>query len=777
MLAGNPFFYKNILKILTVAGFVSAAASCNNIIVKKYQPGKPFVYKTNINVKGNFTKRERDELASKLKEQLEDSMRARSVSKLFFSVMKSPPLYDSSNADKSVIYMRALLNSLGYFTDNIKYTDTIKIVDKDQYRTTINFEVTPGSQVKLDSITYNLKDDELQNITDAHLKESLLKKGDPFAKAAISNELDRLVDLYRNNGYLRFTKDELKGYWDTLNLALLNPSLDPFEQITLLDSIRKSRTNPKANLEIRLTPGLDSSRLMKYYVGNLSIYPDYNQDTIFYTRKEIFFNGVKVVYYRNLFKPKILLQDIYFHKGELYNQSTYLKTVNRFSSLGAWSLVNIDTSRRRNQDTVDFHIRLSPAKKYSFTTNLEGSRNQSAVSGNLFGIAVNFGIENRNFAKRANQSNTNVRFGIELGNNTGESFVQTQQVALSHNIYFPRPILINKLLSDKMKENARTLFSFNVANTDRKDLYNLNTFNSSFGYDFQKNKTLITIRYPNIEFSNLNPRPQLDSIFKKNPSLRNIFTDGFIESMIGGFTITGGRNKNTNIFRMNGEMSGLLTALVKNNSFLDSNLYRFLKLDAEFTRKIQYNKSAIALRLFTGVGWEFNSTANPLKKNNLPFFKQYFSGGPNSMRAWGLRRLGPGSLVKEFVDSSGIPERYGDIQLEGNVEYRFPLLNIAGVQVNGAFFTDVGNIWLLKKQAGPPEEVFNLSRLGKDLAVSLGTGLRIDFNFFILRFDFAYKVKDPSPTPENAALQNKWFAYRFLKGTQFQLGVKYPFIF
>ncbi|MES1214842.1 MAG: BamA/TamA family outer membrane protein [Bacteroidota bacterium] len=773
MSAPKPLIYKTILRFIAFGGLVLIASSCSNIIVKKYQPGKPFVYETNINVNGNFSKQEKAALTSRLKGQLDDSMRARSVSKLFWSVMKSPPLYETANADKSVLSMRALLNALGYFNDTITYKDSIKITDKDQHRTTINFNVTPGKQVLLDSIRYNIRQSDLQRITDSSQKDAFIKKGDPFAKATISAELDRLVDLYRNNGYLRFSKDELKGYWDTLNLALLNPSLDPFEQITLLDSIRKSRINPKANLEIRLKPGFDTSRLIKYYVGQVSVYPDFNQDTVNYSRKEAVVDGVKVIYYRRIFKPKILPPNIYFRTGDLYKQANYFKTISRLSSLGSWNLVNIDTSRRYGEDTVDFNIRMSPDKKYSFTTNLEGSRNQSAVSGNLFGLAISFGLQNRNFARAANQANTNVRFGIELGNNQGQRFVQTQQVVLSHNIIFPRPILISKLLSGKMKENAKTLFSANIANTDRKDLYNLVTVNGSFGYDFQKNKILLTIRYPNIEYSYLKARQKLLDLFDSTPSLKNIFTDGFIESMIGGLTITGGKNKNINIFRVNGEISGLLSSFIKKNSFLDSNLYRFLKLDAEFTRKIQFPKTAIALRLFAGVGWEFNSTVNPLKKNNLPFFKQYFSGGPNSMRAWGLRRLGPGSTVKEF---SAIPERYGDVQLEANVEYRFPITSISGVQVNGALFTDVGNVWFLKKSAGLPEEVFNFGRLATDLAVGAGAGIRIDFNFFIIRLDYSYKVKDPSPSLSDAAVQNKWFGYKFSKGDQFQLGVRYPFI-
>jgi outer membrane protein insertion porin family len=772
MSAGKPFVHKNILKII-IGWLILSSASCTT--VKHYQPGKPFVYKTNINLTGNISKAEKDALTSRLKDQLDDSMKARSVSKVLWNVMKSPPSFDSANADKSILSMEALLKSLGYFSDSITFNDTIKIVNGDQYRTTVNFNVKPGKQVTLDSISYTIQQEELQNITLEHKKESFIKKGDPFAIAPISLELDRLVDLYRNNGYLRFTKDELKGYWDTLNLALLNPSLDPFEQIALLDSIRKTRVNPKANLEIRLRPGFDSSKLVKFYIGDIYVYPDYNLDTINYSRKESVVDGVKVIYYRRIFKPKILPQNIYFRHGDLYKQTNYFKTINRFNSLGAWSLINIDTLRR-SQDTVDFHIRLTPARKYSFTTNLEGSRNQSAYSGNLFGLAVNFGLQNRNFARAANQANTNIRYGIELGGSSSNQFIQTQQISLSHNIYFPRAVLLDKWVNKK--DNWRTILSANAANTERRLLYNQTILNTALGYEFQKKKLLASVKLLNIEYSFLDKRDSLRKLIDSNSLLKNIFTDGLIFSVVGNLTLTGGKKNNLNIFRANFEGAPLFAGWF-HNKFLDSQVYRFIKLDAEFARLMRFPKSSIALRIFAGVGFAdpFNTTVNPDKKNALPFFKQYFSGGPNSMRAWALRQLGPGSVIKEFNGTNGIPERYGDMQLEGNIEWRFPITSIPGVALNGAIFTDIGNVWLLKKAAGPPEEIFNFSRLGKDIAVGAGAGLRIDFSFFIIRLDYAYKVKDPSPGPEDAAIQNKWFGYKFFKGDQFQLGVRYPFIF
>ena len=307
-------------------------------------------------------------------------------------------------------------------------------------------------------------------------------------------------------------------------------------------------------------------------------------------------------------------------------------------------------------------------------------------------------------------------------------------------------------------------------------MYNQTTVNGAFGWEYSRRNILWTLKFPNIEYSYLIKRDSLKELIKVNPSLANLFTDGFISSIVSNLTISGGKNNKLNVLRINFEEAGLVTGLIR-NKFLDSQLYRFIKLDVEFARLIRFPKASIAMRGFVGAGYEFDFTRDPEKRNNLPFFKEYFSGGPNSMRAWGLRRLGPGSSIKPFTGSGSTPDRYGDVQLEFNAEYRHPLFTPFGIKVNGALFTDIGNIWFLKGQGHLPEEVFNINRLGKDLAIGMGGGLRVDLNFFVIRFDYSYKVKDPSPTPDNACLQNKWFAYRFFEGGQFQLGIGYPFIF
>ncbi|HEX5653621.1 MAG TPA: BamA/TamA family outer membrane protein [Chitinophagaceae bacterium] len=781
MLAGQPLFFISRLQAILAGLILICASSCT--IVKNYPRNRPYVYKTNINVIADMPSDEKDLLTERLENQLDDSMRPRAVNKILWKVMRKPPAYDVANADKSVLFMRSLLVSLGYFYDSTSYKVAIDSSDSAEGRlpATVTFDVVPGKLTRLDTVVYKLdtpprhpNQPELQALTMNNLNEAVIKKDDPFSKAPISSELDRLIELYRQNGYLRISREELLGVWDTLDVALLEASPDPFEQLEILQKLAERRKNPTANLEIRFKPGFDSARLVKYYIGNIYIYPDYNPDTTGMTRSIVQVDtGMYVIQHGNKFKPKIFPINIYLRYTDLYNQRRVQRTLTRLNNIGAWRLINILPEPRPGQDTVDFRVHLTPSTKYLFTANLEAFQNQTAIAGNLFGMGINLGIQNRNFARAANQATTNVRYGVELG----DKFIQTQQFSISHNIYFPRPVPNFKRLPERLRDNVRTVFSFNGANTERRELYNLTTINGSWGYEYQRNRPRfnrteqITVKIPNIEYSYLKQRDSLQRLIEKSPALRNIFTDGFISSVILGYTRAHSGKVHQSIWSVNVEHSPFLAGFIPSD-FLDTNLYRFTKLSLEYTHLIKIRRSAVALRGFVGVGYESGNTVNENKQNNLPFFKQYFAGGPNSMRAWRLRKLGPGSVLKDFEDN---PERYGDVQLELNAEYRFPITDIAGVKLEGALFTDIGNIWFLKKAAGEPEEVFNFGRLGKDLAVGVGTGLRVDFTFFLLRVDYSYKAKDPSPEPDNAAAQNKWF-YNFqpLKG-QLQIGINYPF--
>jgi outer membrane protein assembly factor BamA len=239
------------------------------------------------------------------------------------------------------------------------------------------------------------------------------------------------------------------------------------------------------------------------------------------------------------------------------------------------------------------------------------------------------------------------------------------------------------------------------------------------------------------------------------------------------FTVTNIKGNLSEIARFNIEESGLISRYI-HSKFIEKNLFRFVKTDAEFRQTYKIRRSAFAWRIFSGIGYGLPTSS--LDSNNfyLPFFKQYVAGGANSMRGWGLRRLGPGSSIKSFARNVA-PDRFGDIQLELNGEYRFYLANIQGVLLNSAVFTDMGNVWFLRKNPDFPDGEFRFNKLWKDIAIDVGTGLRIDFGLFLVRLDYAYKAKNPSPDEADRAGQNKWFYHWKWNGGQLQLGVNYPF--
>jgi hypothetical protein len=342
MLEAKP--QNSLTASIAVAVIVILLASCK-VIPINYPKDKPFVFETNIKLEGNFTKEQRDALITQLKTQLDDSLRAKTTYKLISlrfkkgyaginrPVLENPPVFDSASADRSVLFMKALLNKFGYLRNAITYEDTV-IVKGDsnsrQLRTTVNFYVRPNQLFRIDSVSHVINNNELQALTDASKSKTLLKKGDPFAQQLVSEELNRLVELYRENGYLKFSFEELSGVWDTLNLAILRPTIDPFD-IQMLEELRRRRDSPTTDIEIRLRPGYNVDKLKKYFVGNTTIYPDFNiLDSAGKTpTRFVYDSNFTFITYRNLFRKKFIAQNIYFRRGDLYNERRFVRTINR----------------------------------------------------------------------------------------------------------------------------------------------------------------------------------------------------------------------------------------------------------------------------------------------------------------------------------------------------------------------------------------------------------------------------------------------------------------
>jgi outer membrane protein insertion porin family len=775
-------FFSSLSWIILV--FVLFAISCT--VPRKFQKDKPFVFKTNIKVEGTIKLAEKQDLEVRLANQLDDSLKLKVIS--FAGIRRTlikPAVFDTNYATRSVVFMNSLMNSLGYYQAQIRWDSTLKKVGK-QLRVTINFIVNVGKNLKLDSVGFALTDSVLQQLTSRNSKASLLIKGQPYSQQKVSAELDRLIELYKNNGYFKITKEDIYAEVDTVLAGLINPGLDPFEQIRLLNELTKKRQNPTINVFIKQRIKEGAGHLKRYHIGDVSIYSElkiFDDST-----KRIFdstnFKGISIFSSSNAFHNSFLRKNTSLVPGTLYRQRLYYKTINTFSQLGAWQQVNVDLHPDDSLGLINANINLYPARKLSLVIDLEATRNSGDViaTSNLFGIGLNLGLRNRNLAKESIQSTTNIRGGIELGTKT--RLIQTLQGSFGQNIYFPKFILPFKTTAEDKFASSRTILNFSASYTDRRDFFSLGSINGSIGYEwvtrdrrpktrsFQRKTTWFYIPF-NIELVRLGKRDSLEKLFTSVPNLENSFKNGLVISQNLIYqTLFSKNNKFFNSLKIGVEESGGVIGLLKYVD-RDGGLFRYVKGDVEFKHIVRMNRSEWAFRGYAGMGVPYGKTVDGSKETSLPFFKSFFAGGPNSMRAWQVRRLGIGSSIFYDTLNSGGYDRFADIQLEANVEFRFNVGTIGGIKVKSALFSDIGNIWSrttdgTEKQKGSE---FEFNRVYKDLGVAAGTSLRFDFDYFLIRFDWAYKVKNPF----YANINDGWFQDLKIANGQFQLGIGMPF--
>ena len=766
-------FFGIYRSVLVVVLSLLLITSCT--VPKRYQAGKPFVFNTTVNLNSNQKGSEKVALKERLTNYLDDSLKVRKVLGLawlppFFQYkLVEPPVFDTLALDRSKTFMFGLLSAEGYFNPEIRDTFHIDTVG-DQMRVNVDFFVNTGVQYILDSIGFDLETPHLQQLTMQHAGESLLKKNQPFSVDKISAERDRLINLFRNHGYFKVSREDIYVERDTVIAALIDPTLDPFEQFRILDSLQKKRGSPTINLTLKQRIGRDTGKLQQYYLGDITVYPDVPplQDSLAASSKVTVINDYRIVYNSDKFKLPFIARNISLKKGQLYSQQDHYKTINKFANLSAWDQVDIDlTERMDSVPLLDATIRLYPRPKRTLNIDFETSRNTTDVltTGSLFGIGFNMGVTNRNGFRESILTNSNIRVGVEFGPRA----VQTVQTGFSHNIVIPRYIKPFQPLNRRNFEQPRTLINFNAAYTNRRLFFNVRSVNSSFGVEgTRKNHTWQWLPF-NVEYTNVvDIGDSLKRTIERLPTLAQAFNDGLIMSQILAYNYRNVKQNHLQFFSSRFESSGALAGFIKT---LDrGSLRRFLRLDAEYKHFINYPKSALAFRAFAGYGYIYGRSGDTVE-HNLPFFKAFFAGGPYSMRAWQVRRLGLGSS-KLYDTAETKVDRFGDIKTEFNVEYRFNIATIGAMKLKSALFLDIGNIWAktFKDRVPIPEAQFKFSRLYRDLAVGGGTSLRFDFDYFLIRLDWAYKLKNPAIDE-----QNGWFNNLTIGNGQFQLGIGYPF--
>ncbi len=611
---------------------------------------------------------------------------------------------------------------------------------------------------------FQLDGDSLQIYRDieAVLPETAISKGSRFDLEVIKFERVRIDRELKQIGYYNF-----------------NPDFLVFEADT------NQYDNKRFDLFLRLKRGIPKKALLPYAIDSITVYPNYSivsdsSDT------EVFgYKDLTIVQEKEFFKPKRLEPYILFRKGQPYNAETSRLTSNRLSSIGSYKFVNIRFTEKDTlagtggSGSLDADIFLSPLTKRSIRTELQAVTKSNGFAGPGIGLTYN----NRNFFHGGETLSLSGNFAYETqltgGANKGLSSIAAgfkAELTIPRLVPFPTSLFNYSV--------PKTRIGAGVDFLNRVKLYTLNSFNASFGYIWNENRYVYHELNPiSINFLDLsNTTEEFEMILDNNPFLKRSFEQQFIAGLTYTFTYNelGDETKGTPVFLSTSlDVAGnALRLLSGGKSEVFSLEYaQYVKADLDVRYYIKWGREQVFItRLYGGWGIPYGNS------NTLPFVKQFFSGGPYSIRAFKIRSLGPGSFTSQ-QEGTTFFDQSGNLRLEANLEYRFPIWSF----LKGAFFADAGNVWLTynpEVPEGTSEQGLALNRqlqdngrFGKEwtnqLGIGVGFGLRVDIQSFVIRFDLASPIQIPY-FPEGERLRAP-----FIKGGEnnltFNFAIGYPF--
>jgi len=666
--------------------------------------------------------------------------------------MEPPVIYDSTKTAQSAQNMVSYLNNQGFFYASVGDDQKIK-----SQKATVAYQVNTGKSFIIDSIGFNIPDTTIRKTVLQARQYSFFRKKAPFKIETLSREQERLTNVIRNNGYFVFGNDNVQFVVDTVNKAIFSDLFDPFANLENTINASQGAANPKLTITVQILNPSDSTRYHQYWLRHIYVYPDYTAysaptDSIF---KESRYQDLIIRSRHDIIKPSVLKGSILMYPGQKYSQANYDYTIQRLNALGVWKFVNIEMDTIASvSDSLDCYIFLTQARKQELGANLEATSSSDYVVGG----ALNLTYRNKNTNRAADQVTANLKTGIEWNSDSARRFfVQAREYSGQVNVSFPRFITPWKIHNVGRFSNASTSLGMGFDYLDRLGFFSLSSFNGSFGYDWNETKYKKWIVKPFAFSYNrmFNISDNFEKQLEANPFLKNSFASTFIGGENISFIFNSQdplHRSHFNYLRINLDESGLLldgiNAAIRGVSGGNSDFAKltsvgfsqYVKVDAEFKHYYNRRHSTLVSRLYAGIGVPYGTS------DVLPYVKQFTAGGPNSLRAWRLRALGPGSYYNPDVNNPDIfPDQTGDMKLEGNLEFRFDIFKLFGgfLNVKGATFMDAGNIWDLKYNPYKPGSEFKPARFYQDIAMGGGFGIRLDFSYAVLRFDFATPFKVP----------------------------------
>ncbi|MDR0865682.1 MAG: sorting and assembly machinery component 50 [Candidatus Symbiothrix sp.] len=673
------------------------------------------------------------------------------MNRLLKKVGEEPVIFDSISVDKTDSELKKFFVNKGYM--NVDVSSEITKKDK---KANVIYRIKGNTPYRISNYSMTIDDEEIEKELSEENKElpqhlilepaserlSLIKEGMLFDRDVLNAERERITNLLRNRGYYMFNKDYIYYDADSTLSAMsvdLNLKLNAFQELLPDGKIR--------NIPHK-----------KYYFNNVFIYLDYDPLKInhlneYVVSDSIVSNGYTIYYQgkKPSIRPKTLTNNNFITPKRVYSQLREDATYSAFSSLNALNNIHIHFNEFMESDTarLDCYILTMPAKKQSITYSIEGTNTEGDL-----GVASSINITHRNLFRGAETFNLKIRGAYETLNGAYEALNKFSKPYLEiggeASIHIPKFVFpfIKSAFSRRMR--ASTEFSVSYNHQTRPE-YDRTLLSGGLRYIWQGRDRaasrhqfdLLDIDYVYLQ--------RIDSLFlNRLPANAQYFgyKDQFIVGT--GYTYTKTtfdpthKQRGAHSFRLSVESAG--NVLYGLNELLDtekdvSGSYKlfhtyfaqFVKGDIDYAKTIVFDRqNSIAWRIGGGIGIPYGNSAG------LPFEKRYFSGGANSVRAWSVRELGPGSY--QPVDTTTFFNQSGDIKLDFNIEYRSRFF----WKLEAAAFIDAGNIWTIKNYPEQEGGAFKFDSFYKEIAIGYGLGLRLDMDFFLIRLDCGWKAYDPS---------------------------------
>ncbi|MEP7110289.1 MAG: BamA/TamA family outer membrane protein [Ferruginibacter sp.] len=650
--------------------------------------------------------------------------RGKGLRYLIRNKLGEPPVYASAvNFEKNRDIMINRLENRGFFKGKVSFDTTTK-----SKRTAGLFIAKPGLQYTIDTVNFPKDSSELSTALRTATRRTSLRRGKAYDLDLIKEERTRIDARLKQKGYFFFNE----------NYLLLK-----------VDSTIGSN---KVNMYLQVKPETPPQAKHPYRIGDVIIYADYNlaSDTAFSKTTATFYDSFYVVDPYKKFNPRMFKRNLRFHPGDLYNRNDHNLTLSRLVSLGVYKFVKarfeeVDTVTERRLNAFYY---LSPNNKYSAKAQVSALTKSNNSTGTDFTLS----LKNRNTFHSAEQLSISGFFGLET-QIAGQQNIGTTRFGGDLDLLIPR--IIPHIGFGKNSDFVpKTRINLGYEYFRRTDQYTLNSIKTSFGWVW--NSSIATEHQFNpVALNYVLPTgitPQFQKGLDTNITLARSIERQFIIGSNYNFNYNSQakpNNKRHNYYfngnvDFSGNILGLLTgANVQNGKekkIFNTPFSQYIRGEVDFRNYMAIGKprrqriNQLVSRIIIGAGYGYGNSTT------MPFIKQFFIGGTNSIRAYRARSLGPGkyyagnaSLTKTYL-----PDQPGDIKLEINTELRFKIVSI----VRGAFFVDAGNIFTMRNDPERPGSRFSKDFLNQ-LAVGTGAGLRFDLNFLVLRVDAAFPIRKP----------------------------------